>query len=214
VVSWDFVDGHLSTLIVEEAQGEKNHLLQPLEGSARVRASIASIAGTATLTTTEAIQAMECGRVIARIISDGDHDETRIKKGTNWLVLWRELPLATGAWVFVIINPERNTRERLNAFKYTPHYADEADPAPVVLTPGEETIRRSTPMLRLSAAAKDCRSRKLKACFIDPPHDSRDGNGTFPGLGGMFLMQGGSQPWVPCPLYGCCCGGNACHTGL
>ncbi len=213
LVPWSAIEAHVATLDVEAERGETNHVLRPLEKNDTVRASIASIKGTETLSEEESLQALRCGRIIARVISDGDHQPTEIAEGTNYLViaLTQPMTVANPKWVFVILNRSKNYRASLNTFKFTPHVTGYATP---VFTGSGRTVRAVTRMRPLSAAAEGCLARGWKACFIDAPHESRDGDGGSSGIGGMFLIQGGSQPWVPCPLYGCCCGGDACHTAF
>jgi hypothetical protein len=67
----------------------------------------------------------------------------------------------------------------------------------------------------LSGAVLTCQKNNWKACFID----SKDAQiKTIPLPGPMFPLNetkqggGGSEPWISCLLYGCCCGGSKCHT--
>jgi len=201
-VPWDAIRAHLATLTVEEARGEKNHVLLPATAT-KITASIAGVEGTSKLDPLESMRALQCGRVIARIISDGDHAPTQIYRDTNWLVIARERPVAAlgSKWIFVTLNPGHDKRESLPSFKYTPHYAAAPEWYGVVKP--------------LSKAARDCQKRGLNACFVDPlPTTQASIFGSILDFLGLetFRVTGGSEPWVSCPAYGCCCGGTKCHT--
>lgn len=216
-VAWPRVLAHIAQLRVEEDSGEKNHVLQPVTMTASgdtVKASIASIKGTEVMSEAESLEALRCGRVIARIISNGDHPATEIKEGTNYLVIALTQPMtaANPQWIFVIINRSKNYRASLDKFEYTPHYSYDTPPLSAV----GSAIRGAMPQKALSVKATDCLARGFKACFIDGVHPvapQRSPGGASDGLGnsGRVRFQIQSQPWVPCPLYGCCCGGDACH---
>lgn len=234
-VTWQEITAHLQTLAFEASRGESGHVLQPvtMDGGAQVTASIASVAGTELMTEAESLHALHCGRVIARIISTGDHPATEIRRGTNYLVIARTNPPESirSAWVFVILNPEADYRASLDKFTYTPHVTGYGSPT---FTGRGRQIRETAhrdniiPRVRgarphiaprtavtgtpLSPAAQGCLERGFKACFVDQ-HSIEPANGAsgIRSIGRYLRLQSISQPWVPCPLFGCCCGGDACH---
>jgi hypothetical protein len=215
VVSWAEINAHVATLPIEP-HGENNHLLLPqVPGAPPVHASIASIVGTETLTEDQSLRAMLCGRVIARIISDGDHPPTNILKGANYLILAREQPPLdpNKKWIFIIVNTDQQRRASLPRFTYTPHYATNNAPWFSTKVYAFRQALRERP---ISPKAQDCLARGFKACFIDATqaetHDEH--GGLFLGLAsfpaGVFQTEI-SEAWVSCPLYGCCCDGTGCH---
>lgn len=234
-VTWQEINAHLQTLTFEASRGESGHVLQPvtMDGGAQVTASIASVAGTEQMSEVESLHALNCGRVIARIISTGDHPAMEVRRGTNYLVIARTNPPESirSAWVFVILNPEADYRASLDKFTYTPHVTGYGSP---VFTGRGRQIRETAhrdniiPRVRgrrpyiaaptpvtgtpLSPAAQGCLERGFKACFIDQHRvEPANGAGGLRAIGKYLRLQSISQPWVPCPLFGCCCGGDACH---
>lgn len=210
---------HLQTLTIDADSGEKDHVLEPVVISrtrrVALKASIAPVRGTETMTAPEALRALRCGKVIARVTSDGHHPQTKFAEGINYLVVSLNLEDIHPKWVFVVLNEKHDYRRSLPRFKYTPHYESSASPT---MTPEAAAIRSQFRQRALAAAALSCKQRGWKACFIDG--DVSDTNadgmpgGAYHGLGtsGLPLLRlRMSQPWVPCPLYGCCCGGDACH---
>lgn len=214
VLSWEALEAHVATLQLEP-HGENDHLLLPQVGDQKVLASIRSIAGTETLTEAQSLYAMLCGRVIARIISDGDHMPTKILKGTNYLILAREQPTLDPAsrWIFIIVNTTQHRRASLERFTYTPHYATNNAPW---FSPSVYNFRQALGERAISAKAHDCLAQGFKACFIDAQEGGADEDhgGLFVGWSRVFGLgtTALSEPWVSCPLYGCCCGGTGCHT--
>jgi hypothetical protein len=65
---------------------------------------------------------------------------------------------------------------------------------------------------------KKCWKDQQRACFGElqasaPPPPPAPGLGF--GLGLSPLREGGgSEPWISCAQYGCCCGGTGCHTDM
>jgi hypothetical protein len=209
-LSWTEIRTHLST--VTFVPGQQGHVLKPT-GSQPVRASIASNSVTPTMLEAQAVNALRCGHVLARIVSTGNHTASKIRADTNFLIIWRAPPTAAnGQFRFVIINPKHDTRETLPTFKYTPHVT--AAPVSAVA----QTIRSAAgPTRPLSSEALSCEAQGWKSCFVvgGAPYTKTGGGGLYHGLGssGLAMPPGVSQPWVPCPLYGCCCGGEECHSG-
>ena len=215
VVSWDVINAHVATLPIEP-HGEPNHVLLPqVPGARPVHASIASIVGTETLSETLSLRALLCGRVIARIIADGDHPPTKILRDTNWLILAKEQPVLDPSkrWIFIIVNTTQKQRASLPLFKYTPHYATNNAPW---YSPSVYAFRQALGEKAISPKAHDCLARGFKACFIDAleTETGDDHGGMFarlPSFSGALVTEM-SEPWVSCPLYGCCCGGTGCHS--
>ena len=237
VVPWDRINGHISAITFEADLGERNHILHPVivRGADTAKADIASAAGTEKMNESQSLHALKCGRVIARITATADHDELHFKRGLNYLVISRTDPPENinSAWIFVIINPEANHRYSLDKFTYTPHVTGYESPVFVgqgrlvretaqrdMIRPrfaGESprvAARSSVTGNHLSAKADNCRARGFKACFIDQLHVEQARPAGSSGLRALlrrFRSHSVSQPWVPCPLFGCCCGGDACH---
>lgn len=217
-VPWDAIRNHLATLTIDADSGEKDHVLVPAVISRRTRiavtASIAPIRGTETMSSAESLRALRCGKVIARVTSAGHHLPMKYAEGVNYLVVSLNMQDIHPKWVFVVLNEKYDYRRSLPRFKYTPHYESSASP---VMTAEAAAIRSQFRQRALSAAALSCKQRGWKACFIDGDVSDLEmgmNGGAYHGLGTAgwpaprLLM---SQPWVPCPLYGCCCGGDACH---
>ena len=212
-LSWEAIRAHVAMLPLNP-HGEDNHLLLPQEPGARpVHASIRSIVGTETLTEEQSLRALLCGRVIARIESDGDHTPTKIRRGKNYLILARQQPVLNprSKWIFIIVNPERQYRDTLPKFTYTPHYASNNAPW---FSPKVYAFRHALGEKPISPKAQDCLARGFKACFIDVPEsESHDGPFfAFPGFAARASQSELSEAWVSCPLYGCCCDGMGCHS--
>jgi len=213
VLSWEAFNAHAAALRINP-HGEDKHLLLPHSpGAPEVHASIRSIVGTETLTEMQSLQALLCGRVIAKIVSDGDHKETKILKGTNYLILGREQPVLNprSKWIFIIVNPDQQHRDILPRFTYTPHYATNNAP---FYSHGVYEFRQALGEKPISPRAKDCLAKGFKACFIDVP-ESEASDGPFFGFSGLpprASESALSEAWVSCPLYGCCCDGMGCHS--
>src|ERR1051325_420703 len=90
-IDGESLQNHLSTLEFDEANGETDHKLRPVKGNP-VKASIFVNKRTRELRGKESSRAVECGYVIGRIDSDGDHDPTKIRTGTNYLIAWSTGP--------------------------------------------------------------------------------------------------------------------------
>ena len=215
VVSWEAINAHVAKLRLNP-HGEDNHLLLPqVPGTPPVHASIRSIVGTETLNEEQSLRALLCGRVIAKIVSDGDHTPTKILKGTNYLILAKEQPVLDPSkrWIFIIINTDQQRRASLPRFKYTPHYATNNAP---FYSDSVYAFRRLLGEKPISPKAQDCLARGFKACFIDavdPAAETNDGPFfAFPGFPARASQSQISEAWVSCPLYGCCCDGMACHS--
>jgi hypothetical protein len=227
VVPWNEVLAHLATLRVQADSGEKGHVMlpeRPGRNRQPVRADIAPIEGTETMTEAQAMEALKCGRAIARIRSYGNHRPSQLLDGENWLIISMVNRGTNNAqWVFVVLNRRQNYRGSLETFKYTPHATGYTTPkfsaagmmARRALNPLDKDFSKAGKEKVLSSRAKDCFSRGFKACFIDTDDtQSQGGGGMYHGLGTsgrLYFPPGVSQPWVPCPMYGCCCGGDACH---
>ena len=115
-------------------------------------------------------------------------------------------------WSFAVINASQNYRAALGHFKYTAHYVSNGDP---MFSPAARVVRGKPSSIQVSAAAMDRYARGLTACFIDPAPTVKVSGPSDPALGTPSTVKqtgDGSQPWVMCPLYGCCCGGDECHT--
>lgn len=234
-VTWEEINAHLQTLTFETNRGETGHVLQPvtMDGANPVTASIASVAGTEQMNEAQSLHALRCGRVIARIISTGDHRPTEIRRGANYLVIARTNPPEGiySAWVFVILNPDADYRASLDKFTYTPHVTGYGSPTFIGrgrqiremahrdnIVPrvrgGRSHVAAHTPVTGtpLSPNAQGCLERGFKACFIDQLNvEPASGASGTRSIGRYIRLQSISQPWVPCPLFGCCCGGDACH---
>lgn len=218
-VPWDAIRNHLETLAIDADSGEKDHVLLPAVISYKTRravtASIAPIRGTETMNPSEMVTALRCGKVIARVTSAGHHHPTMYAEGVNYLVVsLNMLDPSHPKWVFVVLNEKHDYRRSLPRFKYTPHYESSDSP---IMPPEAVAIRSQFQQRALSPSALSCKQRGWKACFIDGDLSAMEmgtSGGAYHGLGTSgwpVLPIRTSQPWVPCPLYGCCCGGDACH---
>lgn len=138
--------------------------------------------------------------VVGLIYPRADFQDLYLKgAANNYFVVWRNTkePELT-QWHGAILN---DTARNPIPFTFKKHPKKDDDP---------------TPPDNLNDPYKECWKNQQRACFGEvpppmPPPPPAPGLGLGFGLG-VFRPGGGSQPWVSCAQYGCCCGGASCHN--
>ena len=220
-VSWNVL-GPCLNMKFDDSLGEKDHPLLPLQMAAAstpialppTSEDTASIAPRHNIWW-DARSDMGAGRVMARVTSRHGYAGMGLIEGANYLIVWGgyagsplEMAMLNNLRVTRITNPDFREHGPVMVPRY--HYVDGDPPVP---TSGEDLqTALANQSGHLSPSALKCRMSGLKACFVDSK-DVQRANPT-PGLGiGFGIFQGGgSQPWVACSKYGCCCGGQQCHS--
>lgn len=141
--------------------------------------------------------------VVAKINSSGGFADLSLAAGDNYFVVWHNTAEDEAvAWHGAMLNATSRTPI---TFKYEEHWKKVTKPG----NPDDET----TPPAELAPQFDACWNSATptrRACFAEAIATTPTGSGM--GLG-LWLRQAGSEPWVSCSQYGCCCGGTACHDG-
>lgn len=151
---------------------------------------------------------------VAKIQSSGDFAPLSLAAGENYFVVWYEISGGTETWHGAVLNP-RGRNEI--PFTFEEHWQGNAPGNPDdALDPPDE----------MSGAVTECwkdGNPTRRACFVDSRTEWKKAGAPPPGQGGAgplgvgaglpgLQLFGGSQPWVSCAQYGCCCGGTNCHS--
>lgn len=141
---------------------------------------------------------------VAKIQSTADFAPLHLSGASdNYFVVWHDVKADT--WHGAILN--RNARTVLTDFTFEKHWQGGGQPT-------DQDAENTAPPTELPQRFKDCWNADRgtrRACFAEAPAEHAPTPGMGFGLGMFPLRQGGSQPWVSCAQYGCCCGGTSCH---
>lgn len=214
---WATLDKEAAAFSYDGAQGEPDHLLWVGGAPSKAKATIDPVSKGSTR---KASCFDQRAVVVAKITADADFSSLEpdekgmsLTQGVNYFVVWMD---AGSDWHGATVNQKE--RIEVKPFKYEEHWRGNKPPDPddpAVPLPDE-----------VSKSVKECwkggpGSGRKWACFVDeqdiwirtpppPPTPAPGPLGIGVGLGGM--QGGGSQPWVSCAQYGCCCGGTKCHS--
>jgi hypothetical protein len=150
--------------------------------------------------------------VVGMIYPRGDFQDLYLKgAANNYLVVWHNTSEDPDndnpnpqSWHGAILNGDgRNPIP----FTYKSHPKQD---------PKEDSA--TEPPGNLNDPYKQCWKDRQRACFGElpasaPPPPPAPGLGF--GLGLSPLREGGgSEPWISCAQFGCCCGGSGCHNDM